>query len=57
MRKRCGPTVNKESMFLRKLDKKGVTCITKHYGDDYYQDNQYMMIEYIDYSIERYLEA
>ena len=51
-----GSSLKKESYFLRNLKERGVTCIPLYYGDSIFGNNQYIKIEYIDYTIDRYLE-
>ena len=43
-KKQFGSSLDKESLFLRDLDKKGITCVPKYYENGFYQGNQYIMI-------------
>jgi serine/threonine protein kinase len=47
-----------ESYYTRILnDQYSLTCIPKYYGDHFYQSRSYIKIEYIDSTIEKYLDT
>ncbi len=58
MKKLYGSSITKESYFLKVLwNKKGIKCIPEYYGDGFHGNNQYIKIEYVDSTLEKYLEA
>ena len=43
-KKQFGSSLDKESLFLRDLDKKGITCVPKYYENGLYQGTKFIMI-------------